>query len=352
MRSATDNAMLAALAALCVGGAGCGNYSTEDLRFLSALPQRQHLILTVPASTGAGPTALTSGALVSTAAYSLACPAGTTQGDAEVWKWAKPTSDDLNRAVTWIVGLIDNVRKYPPTHRGEDSRRWGPFDDDNHPGRELQVVIDRSWPTGPDGPPRYDYRFEARVKGTPAFTQLITGYFIGASSARGDGLVTLDFQKFWDVGVNEADTPHGTMVIKYSRSSDPLTTDLDLRAVPAGGFGVVSFAYGYAGWASGLGAFDYKFERGPAPNDVLEVKTGYDAAGAGRLRVTFTRGSDGATGSFDQCFDAAGCLVYVYDPANFNGLTPTAPYVAGSLAACAPLPPGVGPFVAPQDPPP
>jgi hypothetical protein len=332
------------LIALSVVGAGCGNYSTEDLRFLSALPQRQHLAVTLPATTGTGPTALTTGSLASTsgyvAAYSLACPAGTSLGDAEVWQWAKPISNDLNAAVTWIVGLIDNVRKYPPTHRSEDSRRWGPFDDDNHPGREIQIVIDRSWAT-PDGPPTYDYRFEARVKGTTVFTPLITGSFTGASSTHGDGNVTLDFQKFWDVGVNNADTPHGTMVIDYSRSSDPVTTLLDLQAGTTGGFGVVSFNYDYLAYASGMGAFTYKFTNGSG--DVLRVVTGYDAAGAGRLRVSFTRFSDGAVGSFDQCWDASGCLVYVYDPFNFNGYTPVAPYTVGNLGACATLPAGVGP---------
>jgi hypothetical protein len=342
MRSATRGLIAAALAA---ASAGCGNYSTEDLRFLSALPRRQDLTVSLPASTGAGPTALTSG-LVSTSAYSLACPSGSTFGDAGIWKEAKPTSDNLNAGVDWIVGLIDAVRRYPPTARADDSRRWGPFDAENHPGHEIQVVIDRSW--GANGTPTYDYRFEARRTGETTFTPLIVGSFVGATASRGDGDVTLYFDRFWSIGVNDAGTPHGTMAIAYRRASDPVTTDLILNAGTEGGFGAVSFGYGYAGWASGVGAFDYKVVN--AVGDQLVVATGYDAAGAGRLRVTFTRASDGATGSFDQCWDVSACLVYVYDPFNFNGLTPTAPWVAGALGACAPLPQGVGPFAAPQDP--
>ncbi|HSM92796.1 MAG TPA: hypothetical protein VLT47_07875 [Anaeromyxobacteraceae bacterium] len=324
----------AALAALCALAAGCGNYSTEDLRFLSALPRREDLRVTIPASTGAGPAALT-GLTAATAACG-------SPGAATVWQWAKPTSDDLNAGVSWIIGLIDQVRRHPPTHRGDDSRRWGPFDDDKHPGHELQVVIDRSWPAGADGPPAYAYRFEGRAKGDAAFTPLIVGDFRGASASHGDGDVALDFEAFWTVGVANPDTPHGSMAIGYSRSSDPVTTDLNLLAAPSGGFGAAAFEYLYSGWASGIGAFDYKFTN--TAGDVLEVRTGYDAAGAGRLRVTFTRRADGATGTFDQCWDAGGCLVYVYDPMNFNGLTPTPPYTAGSAAACATLPAGVGPF--------
>lgn len=332
MRS--GNRSFAALAALAALAAGCGNYSTEDLRFLSALPRRDDLSVTVPASAAAAQAALAG----PTAATALCNPPGV----ATVWQWARPTSESLNAGVSWIIGLIDNVRRYPPTHRDEDSRRWGPFDDDKHPGHELQIVIDRSWPTGAGGPPVYAYRFEARAGGTAAFTPLIVGNFRGASASRGDGDVTLDFEAFWAVGVANPDTPHGSMTIGYSRSSDPVTTDLNLLAAPAGGFGVVAFEYLYSGWASGVGAFDYQFTNGA--KDVLEVRTGFDPVGAGRLRVTFTRFSDGATGTFDQCWDAGGCLVYVYDPANYNGLTPAPPYTVGSLAACATLPAGVGPF--------
>ena len=340
MRSAIRLALVAALAA---ASAGCGNYSTEDLRFLSALPRREHLVVAVPASTGAGPTALRTSALASTSGYSLTCPAGPTFGDATVWQWAKPISDDLNGAVTWIVGLIDNVRRIPPTHRSEDSRRWGPFDDDKHPGHEIQVVIDRSWPAGPDGPATYDYRFEARVTGTTVFYPLITGSFVGASSSHGDGWVALDFQSFWDVGVNEADTPHGSLTIDYSRSGDPLTTDLLLQAGTAGGFGVVSFGYGYAGYADGNGAFDYAFKNGF--DDRLAVRTSYDPVGAGRLAVEVTpSGAPAPTASFRQCWDAAGCLVYVDDPANFTGACAMAPCLLGALGDCAAVKTGTEPF--------
>ncbi len=51
--------------------------------------------------------------------------------------------------------------------------------------------------------------------------------------------------------------------------------------------------------------------------DVLTVATGFDAAGAGRAAVTYVA-AGGGTGSFDQCWDAAACLSYVLDPANFS----------------------------------
>jgi hypothetical protein len=327
--------MAAAAAAL---AAGCGNYSTEDIRFLSALPRRQDLGVQVPASSATAG----AGGLVASRALTLtaACPAA--PGEATVWKWAKPTSDGLNRGVDFVVGLVDTVRKYPPTVRHEDWRRWGPVDAERHPGREIQIVIDRTWPSGEDGPPRYAYRFEARVKGTGAWTPLISGAFVGPSSSRGDGEITLDFEAFWTVGLNDAGTPHGTMTIGYHRSSDPVTTDLDLTAAPAGGFGLASFGYGYAGWSDGDGAFDYAFEN--AFGDRLEVRTSYGATGAGRLAVAFTP-SSGPPGTFRQCWDEEGCLTYVDDPANFTGSCGAAPCQIGTIDPdCPAVKAGTEPF--------
>ena len=325
MRSATRGVLISALAAL---SAGCGNYSTEDLRFISALPLRQDLTVTVPASTGSGPTALTG-----LAAPTASCPL---MGPATVWQWAKPTSERLNAAVAWIVGLIDNVRKVSPTHRADDTRRWGPFDDDKHPGHEIQIVMERSW-SGET--PTYGYRFEARAKGTTPFTPLIWGTFTGDSASRGSGSVTLDFESFWTVGVNNPDTPRGAMTILYDRASDPVMIDLDLRPAPDGGFGAASFAYAYDGYASGAGSFSYKFQN--VYGERLEVWTNYDGAGAGSLAVRyFPSGSPTSTGSFRQCWDAGACLVYVDDPLDLScGAPPCSAGLPNVCAAAIPVPP-------------
>ena len=328
MRSVNRWAATAAVAAL---AAGCGNYSTEDLRFLAALPQREDLRVAVPATAAPATGALTGLAALS----SCAAP-----GDATIWQDGKRTSDGLNSGVALVVGLIDNVRKYPPTARHEDSRRWGPFDDERHPGHEIQVVIDRTWPEGVDGRPWYAYSFQGRVKGAAAFTDLIAGTFKGPSASRGDGTVTLSFQEFWNLGMADGDTPHGTMTIGYVRSTDPVTIDLDMVGLASPGFGVPQFGYGFAGYATGGGAFDYQLVKGMG-GDKLTVKASWDAAKAGRLNVFYeVAPSFTVTGSFDQCWDSAGCLVYVRDPDNLS--CPVGPCSTGLVSACAPVP--VPPF--------
>ncbi len=325
MRWVNSGTAAAALALL----AGCGNYSTEDLRFLVALPTRDDLRVTPPA------TASAAGAVLD--------PAGCTSGTADVWLSAKPTSDGLNAGVDFVVSLVDVVRRVPPTAREENARRWGPFPDEHHPGREIQIVMVRSFPYGTEERPAHEYRFEARVAGDPAgFDPVIVGSFDGASARRGSGRVVLDFDNMWKVGINDLTTPRGRMEILYDRMSDPVTIDLGFST---GGFGVEQFGYGYAGFRDGSGRFDFRIRN---PNDdVLTITTAYDRAGAGRAAVTYTRSpaSGGGSGSFSQCWGPAACLTYVRDPANFTCGTP--PCSFGTYPDhCVPVP-YVGPFPVP-----
>jgi hypothetical protein len=292
-----------AAAALALALAGCGNYSTEDLRFLAALPTREDLQVAVPAPEGGAANALSASALLDP------CPPAST---AEVWLWAKPTSDGLNKGVGFIISLIDVVRRFPPTARGEDYRRWGPFPDEQHPGHETQIVLTRSFPSGPDAPV-HNYGFESRPVGAPTFEPLLVGTFEGPSSSRGRGLVVLDFEAFWDAGIADSTTPHGQMEIEYHRDSDPATIRLQ---VTTEGFQVVPFEYGYAGWADARGAFYYKFRN--EGGDTLTVATSYGAAGFGRGRVWFVGAGGSPYGNFNQCWDSRACLTYVDDPSNLS----------------------------------
>jgi hypothetical protein len=320
MRSATR-----VTAALVLALAGCGNYSTEDLRFLAALPTREDLRVAVPARASAA-AALT--------AAPDPCPAGT----ADVWLWAKPTSDGLNRGVHFLVSLVDAVRRQPPSERGEDLRRWGPFPDERHPGHEIQIVIVRSHPAELGGAPRHAYAFQAR-EGAGPFRDVLSGSFDGPSSSRGRGTLTLDFQALWELHMNDPTTPHGTMQVTYDRASDPTTIALQLTS---DGFGVAQFDYGYSGYSDGRGAFDYRFRNG---GDTLTVVTSYDAAGAGRARVDYTPWwSPTPVGTFRHCWSAAACLTYVDDPTSYSC---GAPCSLGDIAACVPVP--APPFPAPSD---
>jgi hypothetical protein len=323
MRWANSVAAVAAVSAL----GACGNYSTEDLRFLAALPAKADLHVVVPAD---GPPP--GSALVSRAAVSNACP---DLGDASVWTEARRTSDNLNAGVDWIVGLIDVVRTYPPTTREPDGRTWGPFTPDDHPRIEMRITITRSYPAELAGKPRHAYAFEARWK-APAgpYLPLIEGTFDGASSSQGKGSVALRFDNIRALQMHDATSPDATVAIVYDRTTDPATVTVDLQT---GGFGVVDFAYAYAGYADGSGRFDYKFV--DALSRALTAKASWDAAKAGRLQVALAQTvNDPPIGWFNQCWDASACLVYVDDPNDFTATCGATPCLAGDVGACATVP--------------
>lgn len=301
--------------ALAAALAGCGNYSTEDLRFLAALPQREDLRFAVPPSAREG-------ALSHCATR-----------DAALWLEAKPTSDAINAGVDFLLALVDVVRRQPPTWRSEDARGWGPFDSEDHPGREIQILIGRSYPGDLGGLPRYGYVFQARREGTPEFTSIVAGAFDGGSASRGRGWIVLDFDAMTALGMQGPDTPAGTMQVAYDRASDPATLQL---ALSDGGFGAVQFGYRHAGYAAGGGVFDYAL-RDPATGNLFFLSTGFDAQGAGRALVGF-RTPGGFEGGFQQCWDAAACLVYVLDPANYSCDPPDEPCSLGLAADCPEVP--------------
>ena len=290
---------LAAAAVLAL--AGCGDWSSEDVRFLAALPTRADLRVEVPADG-------TSGALA-------ACPGQ----EATIWLDAKPTSDGLNAGVDFLVRLVDAVRRLPPTERLDDERRWGPWDDERHPGRELRVRIVRS---GEGAEVEHAYVLEGRVKGQGEFLAILTGTFRGPSAEIGRGELELSFEALWTLGLNDADTPHGAMRAAYDRTSEPRTVQI---ALAQAGFGVRPFEYHFAGYADGAGWFEYLI---PKALDTLTITAGFDAAGAGRAQVTYLTWL-GFGGSFRQCWDAAACLVWVDDPGDYS--CETAPCSFGAV---------------------
>lgn len=310
MRSVDRLALVLAVSSL----AACGDYSNDDLRFLAALPRHADVAVAVPAQ-GGGTAAL------------AAC----TIGSANVWLQAKPTSDGLNAIADKVIGFIDVVRGREPTRRADDRREWGPFDDGQHPGIEIIVVMQRI--DGNAGAPaRYDYVFGARTKGGAWWTPVLVGTFVGGSASTGTGHATLDFDAIRALGMNDASTPTGSLQIGYDRASEPRATALTLAG---GGFGLERFDYVFFGYADGSGRFWYRFRN--AAGDTFTVDAGFDAAGAGRGEVGFVA-AGGATGSFRQCWDALACLDYVDDPGNYS-CDPTAwPCNKGSLAACPAVP--------------
>jgi hypothetical protein len=288
----------------------CGNLSNEDVAYLAAIPKKEELHVTVPQGSTAQPL----------------CALGT----ADVYASAKTTGASLNGAVDAILSLVDNIRQVTPTTRDDDSRTWGPFPDQQHPGVITQVVMYRELDAART-PWHWVYTISsARPPGD--FLPILEGEFFGAESSRGVGRITLHFENSAKLQTNKPTDPAFPLRIYYDRSGDPHTVSLDLTA-GVNAFGLVSFDYGFASYSDGHGQFDYAF---PDPKNgcTVQVTTFFNAQGAGRNVFRAVCGPF-VFGDVKQCWDAAGCLTFVDDPfaltAACNGVKPC---LLGSAAQC------------------
>ncbi len=324
MRSAPDAAAVgrtrrarAALPAAVVAlalGAGCGSWSNEDILFVAALPTREALQLQLPVSAG----------------QALCAPPGPSQ----VWSWAKPVGDGLNAAVDGMLALVDLVKRTPPTTREPDARVWGPWDDQKHPGMEVRVTMRRSRDAA--GVPSYTYLFEERPRGG-AFQDVLDGSFRGESAQAGKGQFVLHFATARSLGISDhpESDPYGDLAVQYDRTGDPRTIGLDVPPGPQSG-NLADFNYGFAGYQSGNGEFDYVFVNQQAQR--YEVTARFDAAGAGLAQVTVVL-SPTQQYSYDQCWDTAGCITNVRDattlflPNGISGLCPNGLCPTGACPA-------------------
>ena len=97
----------------------CGNYSNDDLDFQLALPQQSDLSANVQLSV----------ARINSAEY---------------YKDTRNAITTFNAMVRDLLGLIENVRRYPATTRQGNRRIWGPFPADKYPTWQVRIVMDRS----------------------------------------------------------------------------------------------------------------------------------------------------------------------------------------------------------------
>jgi hypothetical protein len=304
MRSACSAAGLALLCA-------CGNLSNEDVAFMVAIPQKQQLHVALPQ--GAQSQSL--------------CAIGA----ADVYASAKTTGVSINAGVDAILSLVDAIRTVTPTTREDDSRTWGPFPDNDHPGVTMQVVMFREL-DATRTPWRFIYTISAARLPGPYYP-ILEGEFFGAQATNGIGRMTLHFENSTRLGIEQPGDPALPMRIFYDRSGDPRTVSLDLTA-GVNAFGLISFDYGFTEYQDGHGQFDYAFPD-PKSGCTIEVTTFFNAQGAGRDVFRARCGILGVLGDVKQCWDPSGCLTFVDDP---FALTPACgglkPCLLGNPASC------------------
>jgi hypothetical protein len=276
----------------CALGAGCGNYSNEDLEFMAAVPTTNELAVELPSALN-------------------------TATEAELAGRTHDAIGTVNQAAKNVLGLIDAVRTYTPSSRTSDSRTWGPFADQNNPGWQWELIVTRD-PTGTT----FAYTLQASNDAAAiGWVPFLTGSFDAAGGARqGNGQVTANFAALAaaQFPLDAKTAALADITISYQNFDTPgsptqvsMTIDsASSQATPAS----LSIVYEILVDRSGQMLFTLTGNLVPGPmTETVQVTSQWLSSGAGEASLTVAAG-DGAGLSQTECWDSAFNATYNLKP--------------------------------------
>jgi len=283
-------------------GCGTGNYSNEDLEFMSALPERGDVVASIPTQS-APPSA----------------------DMAELYLATRGAVDDFNGLVDTFLGLLDAVRSRAPSSRLPDERIWGPFAADGHPGWDVQMVVDRNVTVGAGAALGYSYRLDFRRSGTLTqpgtnWVNLLAGSYQAMGGVRkGIGHMDITTQALREAGFDPILGRLQAMHVDYDTSHFPVTvTSTVTNVVTIAQTDVTQLGhYDYGVQSDGRAklAYDRWVEAVEGPNGMekLSVTSAWLGTGEGRADATIVEG-DGAGGQQTECWNQQFRPVYNAKP--------------------------------------
>lgn len=312
--------MRALTVTLVVVATGCGgNWSNSDLVFANALPRTQDLQSTLPAGSTSQPLEG-----MSTRRDGLMV------GDpSNAWALTRQASKDYNGILTLLLGIIDQVRRAPPTDRTPTSRTWGPFADSNNPGREVRVVISQSDDTGRS----YGWQVESRPF-NGAWIQVITGNFLanGEGTVRnGQGAIQVPVKDFRDVVKTDPNIAKLDLItIGYVTDSWPHRVEMNFTVAPGATTGFSALGYTSLLQEDGAGAMRFVWSKTDVNVEQLEITARWLSTGEGRAFGVVQKGN--YTGAnVTECWNRSFAVTH-YAESWANGVT------SGTESSCVTFP--------------
>ena len=293
-----------ALAAL----VGCGNYSNEDLDYLSALPQTDDLSIEAPKMSAVRP-ALEDDALQTTT----------------------DVTTKLNAMADDLLKLVDQIRSGYPTSRHGDERIWGPGPADNNPGWQIEFTMTKD---ATAVPVTFGYALSMLPPGAgdAGALAVLAGTFQATGGARGVGHLELTPAPARDAGaVLPGLEKLMTLTIDYDTQDWPHTLTIEAANIPTVDTttDALTATYTYERAQNGDGAMTFTFLKdiiaGPLGVDTLQITSHWQGAGPGRSDIAVTAGDGAGQISWTDCWAADATTAY-------NSRTG-----AGDMSACIPL---------------
>jgi hypothetical protein len=268
--------------------ASCGNYSNEDLLYMSGVPSSSQLAVVLPA-------------------------APTSVMQAELAQDTHNGISNVNAMLNEVLGLIDNIRSYEPTSRTADSRTWGPFDDANHPGWQWKLAVTRLDTTSF----KYELDLQEMAAGSTPVTFLIGNFDLAGGARQGSGGVTAYFADVATAGfpLDPSTMQYDTLSLTYQNydtPGSPVSATLMLVRTAPDKNGITMGSFSYEILTDGSGQLTFLAAGnivGGTGTEMVTIHAQWLASGAGMGTQTIEAGADiGLTQT--ECWDATFEVTY------------------------------------------
>lgn len=266
------------LSVLLVTFAGCGgDWSNTDLVFSNALPRREDLRAKLPQSASqalGGQGTRRDGLMV---------------GDpSTAWNQTVKAAKDYNAVLDALLGFVDQVRAVPPTTRTKDSRTWGPYPDQNNPGREVQAAITRT------DEKFFEWKIQSRATNAE-WIDIVVGHFNATTDSvrRGQGDLVVDVEGFRDVvNVDNNFKQLDRLTVGYLTDRWPQRVEMMFVFRPGATSGLSQVGYTSRLQEDGSGAIKFVYDSASDPNvSQLEINAAWQPNGEGRALGEVTKGT-------------------------------------------------------------
>lgn len=274
---------------------GCfGNWSNADLAFADALPRREDLRARLPTSSATQPL---EGVATRRDGLMVGDPSN-------AWAVTKKAGQDFNAFLDLVLGVVDQVRAVEPTTRTSTSRTWGPFADNNNPGREVQVVIEKTDET------TFAWRIESRAL-NGAFIRILDGNFVATDTARrGRGSFVVHFKDFRDVvKVTDDMKKLDSLEVGYVTDMYPLRAEMLFQIAPGTTVPYSSVGYTARQQQDLSGSIQFVYTLAGPEIEEVRITSSWKSTGEGRATGAITRGL--YTGAnITECWDRSFKVVH------------------------------------------
>ncbi|NBD13171.1 MULTISPECIES: hypothetical protein [Corallococcus] len=284
--------------------AGCNDaQSTDADTFRDGLPSKEMTQVKAPKQNGQGLTAEGPSAMYG-------------QGQkAEYYQATVAATLAVNGGTLWVLGLIEQITKYPPTTLEENKAVWGPSTEALSP-TTWRLTVTKS------GDASFSWVLEGKAKAADdsAFRAVLSGTQVVAVDANGErmkGFGSGELLIDWDASrtLPDADDNVGTVEIRYARPSATAeaTVDADFHQVRDENDASkrVDGNYHYKASATAGGEFEFAtykdIDNGNplrAKLEKLSIKSRWAATGVGRSDVKVTGGDLVGEATLNECWDA------------------------------------------------